>query len=128
PDKVGSYLREPSVSEGALKSSIEELAAQIPFNETTTLGRSLTLDHDVKSIDLIRARKELEASLGHQINGRISVTMRYNPNWQSFDVSAIQFALPGTSSLAAHAVFDPETDSFSSYLYDSETEQEIARK
>jgi hypothetical protein len=53
--------------------------------------------------------------------------MRFNPNWQTFDVKEIQFALPGTISLTANAVYDPGSDTFSSYLYDSQTEQQIAR-
>jgi len=126
-DKDGSYLREPSVSEGELKARIEALAADTPFNDSTVLERSLTLESDVASIDMLRAKKELEASLGHQIDNRLSVSMRYNPNWQTFDVREVRFALPGTISLTANASYDPGSDTFSSYLYDSVTEQQIAR-
>jgi hypothetical protein len=56
-DKDGSYLREPSISEGELKSRIETLAADIPFNSSTVLERSLTLESEVLSIDMIRAKK-----------------------------------------------------------------------
>lgn len=127
-DKNGSYLREPSISEDALKSRVEGLMADVPLNANTVVERNLSLDTEVSDINTVRAKKELEASLGHQIGERISVTMRYNPTWQTFDVSQLQFALPGTSSLTAHADFDPESDSYSSHLYDIATKQQIARK
>lgn len=127
-EENGSFLREPSVSERELKSRIEALITEVPLNANTVVERNLTIGSEISDINTIRAKKELEASLGHQVGERISVTMRYNPNWQTFDVSQLRFALPGTSSLTAHADFDPESDSYSSYLYDSDNKQQIARK
>ncbi len=127
-DKNGSYIREPSISEGELKTRIEELMSEVPLNANTVVERNLMLDEQVPDINVVRAKKELEASLGHQINGRMSVTMRYNPTWNTFDVSQLRFALPGTSSLTAHADYDPESDSYSSYLFDDVSKKQMARK
>lgn len=127
-DKDGSYLREPSVSEGELKARIEALMADIPLNNKTVIERNLILDNEVADISTVRAKKELEASLGHQIDPRLSITMKYNPNWQTFDISHVRFALPGTTSLTANAIYDAGSDSFASFLYDEVSEQQIARK
>lgn len=127
-EKNGSFLREPSVSEGELKARIEALIADVPLNGNTVVERNISLDGEVSDIDMLRAKKELEASLGHQISDRMTVRMRYNPNWQAFDIRHLRFALPGTTALTAHADFDPESDSYSSYLLDADTKKQIARK
>jgi hypothetical protein len=127
-EKNGSFVREPSISEGALKSRIEALIADVPLNRNTVVERNLTIGGEVASIDQMRAKKELEASLGHQVGDSMSVTMRYNPNWEAFDIHTVEFALPGTTDLTAHADFDPESDSYSSYLFDADTKKQIARK
>ena len=110
-DKGGSYLREPSISEGELKSRIEALIADAPLNEHTVVERRLSIDDEVTDLNLVRARKEIEASLGHRIADEVRVTMRFNPAWSTFDVRQLEFALPGTESLIARADYDPESDS-----------------
>ena len=132
-DKGGSYLREPSISEGELKSRIEALIADAPLNEHTVVERRLSIDDEVTDLNLVRARKEIEASLGHRIADEVRVTMRFNPAWSTFDVRQLEFALPGTESLIARADYDPESDSYASYLYDEydqdpKKRQQLARK
>ncbi len=127
-DQNGSYLREPSVSEGALKRRIETLIGRIPINEKTVVERTVMLGSaEIEDIDVLRATKEVEASLGHQIIKQAKVEMRFNPSWSSFEVSKLTFALPGTELLSGNLELDPDSGSYAAYLYDKETEKPIAR-
>jgi hypothetical protein len=128
-DKKGSYIKEPDISEDSLRLRIEMLAEIITLNEHTAVKRDLVLDQEVDDdINYRRAKKELEASLGHEIDRGMSVSLAYNPRWKTFEPKKLVFTLPGTSYLTAHLEYDPDSLSYSSYLYDSESEQQICRQ
>lgn len=128
-DQNGSYLREPSISEGALKRRIETLIGRIPINQKTVVERTVALGNaEVEDIDVLRATKEIEASLGHQIIKQAKVEMRFNPAWSSFEVGKLTFALPGTELLSGNLELDPDSGTYAAYLYDKETEKPIARR
>jgi hypothetical protein len=127
-DKNGSYLREPSVSEEALRQRIESLIGDIPLNTRTAVERSVMLTESVDEIALLRSKKELEASLNHRVDNRVMVTMGYNPTWQIFDIQKVQFDLQGTSSITGNLEYDAENDLYSACLYDKENRQQIPRE
>lgn len=127
-EKTGSFIREPAISEEALKQRIEYLIGTVPLNEHTVVERTLHFDELGNNLDFVRSKKELEASLNHQIDTQATVTLRYNPSWRVFDARKLTFALPGTSSLTANLTLDTDAGEYASSLYDDQTEQEIARK
>jgi hypothetical protein len=125
-DKNGSYLNEPSISEEALKKRIEFLVGSVPLNEKTVVERTVQLNDIDQDLDFLRSKKELEASLAHQIDASAVITLRYNPQIRAFEISELIFGLPGTTSLTANLSLDSDTGEYSSCLYASDTDQ-IAR-